>query len=476
MKSSEKVLTNQKVVKQFLWDMLPYYYCLTTETMKNVHLISNFSKEIFNVCQQFDNFLPKAHTKNLREVLRGMLISGSVQLSKIAEANATGNNVRKDVERYSTFLGKIENLSFSEIHTHRQIKNFQDEPVLLLSDGGDFQKPYAKQMENVCQNVDGSNGHKVGQGYPLQSIVAYGTDSQKVCPLVMHLFSNQAEDYKSDWEEHKKAFGVVSDFINASNQDRIIVEDRGCDDAKRFIYFLKELQCSFITRIGTGKKSRGLILKDVDGNETVFNVAELGQKLRGIAGAKRTWFNPKTKKELISKIAFQKVFLPNHKEIPLYAIFVYSEDYTEPLVVLTDLITENAEQAWTYFFYYKKRWEVENFYRSIKQNFSAEDFLILGYKKIQALAFLLAFAFSLILKLKRKIQDFLGTLYIYFKNFCKKTQRTGEHYLDLLHYLRTDVPSGNNAYSDRLQNLRNQKNRKKINKNQPSLFDWRKKW
>lgn len=444
--------------------------------MKNIHLLPNFSKEVFNECQKFENHLPKAHAKNLREMVRGVVIGGSLQLSKIAKANSTKNNIRKDVERYSNFLTNVDNVSFSELHIRSQIKVFQNEPVLLLSDGGDFQKPYAKKMENVCKNVDGSNGHKVGQGYPLQSVVAYGVNSKELCPLVTHLFSTETEAYKSDWCEHKKSFEVLSDFISSSTQDRIIVEDRGCDDEKRFVYFMQELKSSFVTRLCAGNKSRNLLVKDSDGNEMVFSVKELGERLKGIAGAERTWLNPKTKKNLVSKIAFQKVYLSNHKDVPLYAIFVYSEDYSEPLVVLTDLITKNSAQAWTHFFYYKKRWEVENYYRAIKQNFAAEEFLVLGYKKIQALAFLVMFAFSLILKLKRKIKDFLGVMYEYFKHFCRKNQLTSLHHLDLLNFLREDVPSNDSEYSYRFWSQFVSKHRKKFSKNQLSLFDWRKKW
>ncbi|MCK5848026.1 MAG: transposase [Caldisericia bacterium] len=405
-----------------------------------------------------------------------MIIQGSVYLSDVSRANSRQNNVRKDVERYSNTLSKIPALEFFQIQTNSQIKHYKNEAVLILSDGGDFQKPNAQKMENVCKNVDGSNGHKVGKGYPLESLVAFGLESKTLCPLSMHLFSTQAEEYKSDWLEHKKVFNQLKDFVQSSTQDRIVVEDRGCDDEKRFLYFLEKLKCSFVTRIKAGNKSRGLIIKDKDGNEKIFSVQEIAQQVKGISGAEKEWFNKKAKKKLTSKIAFQKVFLPNHKDIPLYAIFVYSEDYAEPLVVLTDLITANVEQAWKHFFYYKKRWEVENFYRAIKQNFGAEKFLVLDYKKIQALAFLLTFVFSLIIKLKNKAKEFLGMMYLYYKDFCKREQRTGKHHLDLLAFLRTNIPANDDEYSYRFWSQFISKHRKKYNKNQLTLLDWRKKW
>jgi hypothetical protein len=442
--------------------------------MSNLHLVSQFGKEIFNASQKFTNQFSRPQQGNFRELIRGMAIAGSVHLSTVAKSNSTTNNVRKDVERLSNTLSKISVDDFTQMHINDQIRKYKDEPVLILSDGGDFQKPYAKKMERVCGNVDGSNGHKTGKGYPLQSLVAYGTESGSITPLAMHLFSTHSEDYRGDWHEHKKIFDMLTPLVSRRGKDTIIVEDRGCDDEKRFMYFINDLKCSFVTRINAGNGSRGVIIKDEDGNERAYCIRELAERLKDKAGDEKQWFNKKIRKELTSKIIFQKVFLPKHKDTPLYAIFVYSENYDEPLAVLTDLITANSEQAWKHFFYYKKRWEVENFYRAIKQNFSAEKFLILGFEKIQALAFLLMFTFSLIIKIKNKLTEFLGSLMCLFRDFCKKEQRTGSHHLDVLTFLRKWIPPATSDYSYRLHSRHMSKNRCNFSKDQFKLFDWRK--
>ena len=445
--------------------------------MKNYTLpANNFSKEIFNFTQKFTDCLSRPQQGNFRELIRGMIATGSVYLSAIAKSNSTANNVRKDVERLSNTLDKIPVPVFTQMHIAGQTHKYKDEPLLILSDGGDFQKPYAGKMEKVCGAADGSSNHKKGNGYPLQSLVAYGTQSGVITPLAMHLFSTKSENYKSDWHEHKKIFDMLTPLINSSSEDRIVVEDRGCDDGKRFIYFLRELECSFVTRIHAGNKSRGVIVRDTDGNERIYSIQELAEDIRSKASDERVWYNKKVRKELSSKIAYQKVCLPGHKDIPLYAIFVYSEGYEQPLVVLTDLITEDAETAWEHFFYYKKRWEVENFYRAVKQNFSAEKFLILGFGKIQSLAFLLMFAMSLIIRLKNRITEFLGSFICYFRDFCRKEQRTGEHHLDVLAFLRISLPQATSEYSYRFRSRHISKNRFKIKENQMKLFDWRKKW
>ena len=207
-----------------------------------------------------------------------------------------------------------------------------------------------------------------------------------------------------------------------------------------------------------------------------MKVNEIGEKLKSTAGAERKWWNQKLQLELTSKIAFQKVYLPEHLDIPLYAIICYSEGYEEPLVILTDLETKDFETAWKHFFYYKKRWEVENFYRAIKQQFGAERFLILDFEKIKALTFSVMLAYSLLMKIKRKLMKFLCFMYGVFKDFCNRKQKSGKRQLDVLAFLRDHFaqPETGNVY--RFYSRQFRKSLYSSTKNQPSLFDFRKIW
>lgn len=443
---------------------------------RQIRFANYLSGEIYNFTQKFVCRLSRPQQKNFRELLRGMVVTGSIYLSTIAKSNSIANNVRKDVERLSNTLGKIPVMEFTHIHIDSQARKYKNEPVLFLSDGGDFQKPYAKKMEKICGAPDGSNAHKTGKGYLLQSLVAYGAKTDTITPLAMHLFSTKSEDYKGDWHEHKKIFGMLASFINGSTSDRIVVEDRGCDDEKRFIYFVNELNVSFITRIHAGGKSRGLLVAGQDGEKEIYCVREIAENLRKKAGSKRTWYNKKTGQNLTSEIAFRQVFLPRHENIPFYVIFVYSEGYEEPLTVLTDLKTVNPEQAWRHFYYYKKRWEAENFYRAVKQNFSAEKFLVLRFRKIQAIAFLLMLVFSLAVKITGRMSDCPDSMRYFFRDFCKKEQRTGFHHLDFLAFIREYFPLTPDEKLYRSWLMRTTKKHFEMGKGQLKLFDWRKKW
>jgi len=454
-------------------------------------ITANFSKEIYNFTQKFKKTLSVPNQKNLREILRGIILTGSTHLAKISRVSKTGNRERSDITRFSTALEKIDAQSFHNIHITHTLKNYTQEPTLFFSDGGDIQKPAAQKMEKVCSAIDGNNGHRVGKGFPAHSIVAYGVQTKTLRPLSFHLYSTKEEEFKSEFTEQKKIFSLLSAQINTnikpSAYDRIIIEDRGCDSQNRFLYFLKDLHFSFITRINTGVKARNFCIKTPGGNFFTLSTQQIlkNQKKKIFdkkqnhiqipQNQKRTWYNKKIKKNCESIIDVQEVYLPQHKNIPLYLISVFTEGYKDPLCVLTDLTTDTLEKAWKYFFFYKKRWEVENLFRSMKQNFDLEKFQILSFKKIKALTFLVLLAKDFLSVLQSKIKDFLNIFYKIFTSFCKNSQRSGTHHLDLLAFIRAILPVSKDGYSyhffsSYFHNIRN-----RITSNQCSLFDFRKK-
>lgn len=444
--------------------------------MNKLPLPEDFSKRIFNFSYKFTKSLRKQQKGNFREIVRGLILSGSSFLTQIAATNAKQNNVRKDVERLSNTLSKINVDEMEQIHIDSKIDRFRNEAVLILSDGGDIQKPFAKKMEKVCKNVDGSNSHKPGKGYFLHSMVAYGVKSKSMSILSNHLYSSETEDFRSGWHEEKQMFNKLENLIVSSVFDRIVVEDRGCDDEKRFLYFVNELECSFVTRIHAGNRSRMFMIQTENGEFENMKVKEIAEKLKSKSGAKRQWWNQKLKMNLTSKIAFQKVYLPEHLDIPLYAIFCYSEGHNEPLVILTDLTTEDFEIAWKHFFYYKKRWEVENFYRGMKQSFGAEKFKIQDYEKVRALAFLIMLAYDFLLILKRQIKKFSAIFLSMFMAFCNRTQKEENHHLSLLAFLREEFVFLNPLGTYRFCSLKIQQYRYQSTKNQLSLLNFSQKW
>jgi hypothetical protein len=366
----------------------------------------------------------------------GMILGKSSHLTTMGDAVAEHVTPRKNSERYARTLEKMDGDECCKQHIRCAALQFREEPVLLLGDGGDVQKKHAQKMKRVCTTADGSNGHRAGRGYPTFAIVAYGTETKRQLPLCHHLYSTVDPAFKSAWMEQKRCYEWCIPFIAGSIHDRIAVEDRGGDDEKRFLGFLEGLQCSFLTRINTGENSRALrLVRDGDMDEPATVQALHGQ-LRKKAGARKKWHNKKLQKDLTSTIAFQEVRLPDRPDLPFFLVLLYTDGFDAPIAILTDIEVRSHEDAWKIFFWYKKRWEVENFFRAIKQNFSAEQFLIRSFRAIRSLAFVQMLSFVLLLQLREHVEENEDMLFRWFREFCRQRQRTKQSHLDLLAWIR----------------------------------------
>jgi hypothetical protein len=453
--------------------VLPFTNCTIMLTFR-----SALSKETHNTFQKFDGLMTGPCLRNAREMTLGMLLGESSYLSRIGSVVAGEVTPRKNTERYSRMLGKIDTALCTKQHIACASLQFRSEPVLLLWDGGDYQKPHARAMKKICKTVDGSNGHAPGRGYPTFAAIAYGLTSKRQLPLVHHLYSTVDSDFNSAWGEQKQCLQWCAPFRAGSTQDRINVEDRGGDDEKHFLYYTQEAHMSFLTRINTGKTSRNLCpVRRGEIADEAISVQEIVSQMQGAAGASRQWKNRKIKKTLISSITFQEVRLPDHPEIPLFLVLLFTTGFKDPIVLLTDIAVQDATKAWEVFFWYKKRWEVENFFRAIKQEFSAEKFLIRSFAAIRALAFIAMLAFCLLRKIRESAAEIFGMLLLGFQEFCRQWQRGKESHMDLLQWIRvvwkgtTSSTRSYRSFGLHLHHCLSPKPR-----NQQQLFSLREKW
>lgn len=451
------------------------FYSLPTILM--LTLRSALSKETHNAFQKFDGLMTGPQLRNTREMTLGMLLGESSHLSTIGSAVAGEVIPRKNTERYSRTLGKIDAALCTQQHIACAAQGFRSEPVLLLWDGGDFQKPHARVMKNVCKTVDGSKGHEAGRGYPTFACIAYGLTSKRQLPLCHHLYSTIDPDFTSPWREQQTCLEWITPFLAGSTQDRIVVTDRGEDDEKKFLYYMQELHCSFLSRINTGEKSRHLCLVRRGDLDEAISVREIALQMQGAAGAPRQWKNKKIRKTLTSRITYQEVRLPKHPGLPLFLVLLYTEGFADPLVLLTDIEIGDAAKAWEVFFWYKKRWEVENFFRAIKQEFDAEKFLIRSFPAIRALAFIQMLAFCLLRKIRESAAEIFGILLLGFQEFCRQWQRRTESHIDLLQWIREVCRSTlTSARSYRSFGLHLHHCLHPKPRNQKRLFSLREKW
>lgn len=447
--------------------------------MSTLSIRSQLCKEVDNEFQKYKKCLTKPQHGNAKEMALGMVETESIYLTKIGKKTAKEVTPRQNTERFSNSLQGMNAKKMAQNHLQSVCRNAfplekeKQAPVLIIPDGGDLQKPYAKKMKNVCKTVDGSNGHKTGKGYPTLGIVAYGTKSKETIPLTHHVFTTNID---SPWEVQKKELHKIVPYF--SNHNLIYVEDRIADDEKRIKEYKNELNAGFIIRLTVKRK---FDWKDENGKILNLNGKEIAQKLQPDEVKTKTYVNKKIKKKFTSKIAFTKV---KHKDLvdkngkpfeDLTMIAVYTKEFDDPMLLLTDQKIESIEDAWTHFFYYKKRWEVEKFFREVKQMFSLEKFLIRDFNAIQALVTLVLIVYWLAKKILAKLKEGLGALSLMFDYFCKREQRSGNLVSDLLAFCREILEAYPPLKSYHFCRWQFFLSHFFTDKNQLSLFDFRKK-
>lgn len=469
--------------------------------METVSVLPNLSISISNEFRKFSLcFSKKAtnHMSNLRQIVRGSLLQSESFLGSYSRNVHPNSTTRTVISAMSNTLEKLDLHKFQEIHMQKEGKRLSTEKVFLFIDGGDIQKqhsaiePFADTknfgeryirennrnypLEKVCGNIDGDKGHGPGKGYFLEGIVAYGSESKSISGLNLNLYSTGEEKYKSSFDEQKKGLQKIQENFVPSHCDRVVVEDRGGDDVAKFEWYLQQSNFSFLTRINTHRNSRKLINMETGELENGRDIA-LRAKRDEHMGSPKKWKNKQSKnleyknKKITSQIGYKKVALKEFPEKPLTLIISWSDCYEDPLLLLTDQDISSPEEAWEYFFVYRKRWEIEKMYRELKQNFGLEKVRVRSLKKQKTMAFLLMYIWNFSKKLHKKKTQILEKAVGVFEMFLRQKQKIDNEF-SFLSFLREKIYPLSLVYSYRNSSQYFSAIALVPNKNQLSMFKW----
>lgn len=450
-----------------------------------ISISSKITKKIENNFRKFKK-LTKSQNRNLKEFMKGMILTKTCFLSEIGRKMSPKNNDRKNIERYSNMLEKTDGFAMIEMHLKSKEKWLNNgiglkNPNLILVDGGEiekancpkeFQTEETQKMQYCCGIADGSNKHAPSWGYKMINISVHTPHNDRTHILSQHLFSSNAPDYNSDWSEQKKQLDLVQKIIDPENS--ILIEDSIGDDQKRIRFYKNEMKTNFIVRSQNKRKYtinfRGDLLK--------LTFKEISDNAEYDEANTRTYFDKKVQKKVTSRIAY---FPIEHEDLTdkegetlsLFLVLVKSEAYDEPMALITNIKPNKSEESWQIFFWYKKRWEVEKVYRDIKQKFKLESGLIRSYKAWQTLVVLTMIAWETINDLARDVREFLGVCYEIFKDWLHKKQQETVTHLNLLDFLREFLAGYRPPQSHRFLSWKTFLHRFHKPLNQRSLFDWR---
>ena len=272
--------------------------------------------------------------------------------------------------------------------------HFDDRTVLLIDDS-DISKPYSHKLEGLCRVKDGSTG-EIADGYWLAGVNALTANHKQPIPVYSRVYSSVEEGYKSNNSETIKSLEFLSAYFPKTN---IRAFDRGYDGGYIFDYLIPKDE-SFIVRL---LGNRNCIHKD----ETVL-VSTLAAKFKGKYVLK---FEAKDGKKVDCKISIVPVFLPAYPDKPLNLVICRGFG-KEPLMLLTNLHSDDPRLGVTITKVYLLRWRIEEYYRFKKQSYGFEKFLVRSLDSIRNLDLLLSMTIGYIGILSEKVDDSIEVMQI----------------------------------------------------------------
>ena len=340
---------------------------------------SNLKRGILRFSEKICEGLSRPEFKFVSQMIYGMLSSKSCHLSKIARALDEKITLKKSIDRLSVNLNgfeKGERLFFNYI---RKIKGCISEKTILIVDDSDITKQCSRKLEGLGVVRDGSTG-KLGVGYHTIGVTALTPGKKQPIGVYTRVYSASEKDFVSADEETLKALRFLGKHFKKTN---IRAFDRGYD-ANIYYEHLIDSREKFIIR---AKKNRDVFYK-----EERMNILKLADRFKGKYSLK---FTKKNGVQADCKISIVPIKLPCRPNEALNLVICRGIGQ-EPLMLITNLQSDDKRLAVTITKVYLMRWRIEEFYGFKKQQFAFEDFRVQSLRSIRNLDMLLTIAIGYI--------------------------------------------------------------------------------
>lgn len=180
--------------------------------------------KLYQFCASCEESFARPVHKFIKQMVFGILKSGSVQLNSIGRALQEKIPLKKVVQRLSNHLAKAGLWQQIATATLKTQASTLRKCRFVIVDLSDISKKYARQMEGQAGVYDGSED-ETGFGYWLCNITAVNDDASTVVPAYSELFSHTAEVTS----ENEKILHAVDQVAPRCAPDNIAVHDRGGD-------------------------------------------------------------------------------------------------------------------------------------------------------------------------------------------------------------------------------------------------------
>jgi hypothetical protein len=332
--------------------------------------------------------------RRLREVLLGVLLAGTLVLTKITRSLDQDDDVRATYKHLDRALLHYDFEPVAREQCRRNCALVREDDVLCL-DGSDIAKRFGRKFEALAFIRDGSE-KQIVPGYLLTTAVAVrpgGCDKNPV-PLLLHPYSAREEGFVSEpYEMHQ----AIEDIHHWTNGRGIFAIDRAADSG-RVLRKLLELTHPFDVRLKAGMGSRYLRLEGRkvlvrDLVETVRYVARVD--VERVAAGKRHAYQ-------CSLGSFRVQLRDLEKDgRPLWLVVSKSTKHPEPMALLTTMPADTPEQMIDVLKSYLARWSVEEYHRFVKQSFGLEKVRVFKWARTKNLVHAAFLATALLSSLHR---------------------------------------------------------------------------
>jgi len=358
-------------------------------------LAHNLKRGIFTFCEKLTMEFKRPSQKFIFMMIFGLLAAKSCHLTKIARKLNEKIALDKTVERLSRNLMNFDEADvLNENYVNAMKKNFDNRTVLIIDDG-DINKDSSKKIESLCRVRDGSTG-KIVNGYNYAGVTALTASHKQPIPIYGHVYSSTEADHKSQNHETIKSLQFLSKHFSKEN---IRTFDRGYDAGFLFDYLIPKKEKFIVRSVG----NRHCLYK----GKTIL-ISEVAKKFKGKYSMK---FESKDGDEKNCKISITPIKLPNFPKDELYLV-VCRGFGDEPLMLITNLHSDDDRLCVTISKCYLLRWRIEEFYRFKKQGFGFEKFLVRTLKSIRNLDLLLNIAIGYIGTLSEKADESIEVMEI----------------------------------------------------------------
>jgi len=348
----------------------------------------NLKRGIFNFCNKISDGFSKPMQRFITEMTYGLLSGKSCYLSDVARKLDEGIDLGKTVERLSRNLMNFDGVERLNEKYLQSVKRHFDDSTVLIIDDSDISKRCSSKLECLCRVRDGSSG-AISDGYWYAGISALTSKHKQPIPVYSRVYSSLEEGYVSNNAETLKSLEFISFHFSKTN---IRALDRGYDAGYVFNYLIPREE-SFIVRT---RGNRNCIYKD----KTVL----VNTLAKGVKGKYSLKFEARNGKKANCKISIIPVSLPDYADKMLNLV-VCNGLGKEPLMLLTNLASDDKRLCVTITKVYLMRWRIEEYYKFKKQGFGYERFLVRSLKSIRNLDLFLSIAIGYIGTLSEKINE-----------------------------------------------------------------------